>query len=166
MSKKVEGQKKYIVSVTKTFEFPSCVLDKGDRLRDAYAKAWEDYVDGFLADPQKFRSKMKIELFDKVPYNLRTKKKDNQGYIMTGSGQPVELSYVIKMMAESETEAEYGVLDYNQNPDLFELEDNHVFDDDGNIIEENWTPYLRDDVSNFYENCYETLLKKVRSKIL
>lgn len=114
LKEKKTNQKLYKYRIYKDFEMPSFAIDSGDidyNLMDqAYREVWEnsknrDYFQGEIVDVIPFTT-------NKYPNMLKEK---------------FNYSKLVKALTLEEIQKEYGELDFDKNPDLFEREEKDGF---------------------------------------
>lgn len=113
---RISKQKIYRITISKTFSYPSCVIDEGKFLNDLHFKAVGDFIE--LAALNKINaSDFDIKLESELPFTVKDKK-----FIEAAEEdeeRKYSLEFILKEIVLNEIIAKYGPLDPNKNPDLF-----------------------------------------------
>lgn len=159
------GQTKYIVTVAKTFEFPSCIINKSNRVCDLFSKAWEQYLEFVHSNPERIKSQMKITLDSEVPFVLSSNYKSDGQVYRTTHGMQVDCGYFAKMAAEARVEEIFGALDPETNPEIYIERPREVLDKNGNVVETEVDYELKEEVLRKYHDYFDHYVRIFRVKV-
>lgn len=148
-NRKYASQKIYRVSISKTFDYPSSVIDEGNRLRDLHEKSITDFFEKARSGKltvEDFTCKLEVEL----PFKVRTKEDQTT---KENSEDKFNLDNIIRELATYDVEQQVGKLDPNINPDLFTFVDeewDEPEDEDGEpeLVRAAEEPYLKPEYEN------------------
>lgn len=113
----MKGQIKYEVTLEKKFVYPKSMLQRGDEIEDARYKAFNDFqvIMNEIVN-NKFETPISNELFT-------AKVVENKGWQLrtpTEERNRVNIEDIISHFAILDLEKKYGLLDVEENPDIFE----------------------------------------------
>ena len=160
MSDKKKGVIFYDVQLIRNFRYPKAMLERGDEQNDAYYKAHNDiYKDIHEITTNKFEEVDTHKFF-------KTEVKQDCGWKLRNNSEnknQVNLEEIISHFACADFEKKYGILNIEENPDLFEFQ----AEDQEKELEECW--YLKEtlekELSKIKAN-YRAKLKKFERKDL
>ena len=155
----MSNKKRIAVTITKTIEYPICVLDPNDPLYDARMKAMSDFEHGLRENTNNFRRGISPEFLEAYAeemevFSFREKKEQNQG-------SKIKYKKACEVLAKNATEEAIGKkLDPEVNPDLFDKE--IIATNNGNNEE---IYYMKTEIHKIYSrnyDKYQTLLSELR----
>lgn len=156
--KKESKQKIYRVVLSKSFEYPSCIVSESNTLQDLHSRAVEDFL-AKASSGNYNESDFDIKLESVLPFKIR-KKTDEEEEDITARRS---LNAIIKELAEHDTAEQFGELDFEKNPDIFDYEPEER-NSSGDVIREEEI-YLMSEVEEFFNSrmdYYRSILIKLK----
>lgn len=166
MPKTSVPQKVYRVTLSKTFEYHSAVIDEGNFLSDLHAKAVDDFVSKLgssSARPSDFDCKLEAELPFRVRLARNTEKDPKNVRV-----QNVDLDFMIQEIALELIEKKYGKLNWKENPKVF-VQLNSTSESRNAYEESNYRTsnfYLKPEIEEELNQSIENLLDTMRRRVL
>lgn len=105
---KSSTQQIYKVRMYRDFSFPSFSVNKNNTLEDLTYKAMEEVKENYRNE--RF---FNFEIINVLPFTLKTEIEEISGNM--------DYDFFIKEIALEDTREKYGEIDYEKNPDIFEL---------------------------------------------
>jgi len=119
-----KGKIFYKVRLTKEFKYPKSMLEKGYEQEDARNKAHNDIY--------KTINEITNNKFEDIQVNtfFETEVKEDKGWKLRSSEEKsnkVDLEEIVSTFAQTDFEKKFGILNIEENPDLFEFEEGNWF---------------------------------------
>lgn len=160
---KKKGYSNYLVTLTKTFRYPTFIINKDNILKDVHEKSLEEFSEKEISLDD-FDVKFELEENTKSK-NLRESTLSHDTLLRKLSRN--NIGFLVNQFARSLTEEKFGVLNFDENPGIYRVETEEIYDDNGEeVIDEREEIYLNDDVEEYYESLHIKFEKIVREKFL
>lgn len=161
--RKQSSTKTYKVSISKTFEYPSCVITKDNYLRDLHEKALNDFFEQIRSNIENGQS-FDFQLVAEYPFKVRTRLDPKDLSILKSRTiEGCSLDYLIRIIVDSDIEEKYGKMDPDKNPDIFIFPEN-VTEKDGTKME--FEPELKEEITEEIDTRMERYLDLLKRTVL
>lgn len=158
MSKEKAVQKKYIVKISKTFEYPSSVVDESHLSSDLLTKVTLDFTDYVDKHQSVSINYFDVSIGSEVPYS--PPREDPERHMPM-----VDVDLLIKELVTAEAVDKFGTLDPEKNPDLYEEQEFKIFGNDDEVTNVIKTYRFGDKLEQFWSDrfgYYLDILDKIQ----
>lgn len=179
MSKKEKKvpQRKYRVTITKSFEYPSCVIDSNNKKQDIFQKAGADFLE-FIARAHIHLDDFSLNLESDLPFRIRNAKESDD--IESSRQNTASMEHYLREFCIADVEAKYGRLDPISNPSIYVQEEKFIIerdedddyneDDEGRHDDEPQSRdesnyYLTNEVARYWDARYDHYYKIIRNRV-
>jgi hypothetical protein len=159
-----KGEIKYIVTLSRIFEFLSCTIDKNESLTDLVHKTKEGFLES--AGRPDFINNFKIDISSELPFQTNTKiSKDVFLSVNDLKVNQNNMFYYIREFVVADVEEKYGKLELEVNPHLFvEVEYPQFKPGESVPYQINVEYELKEDVLNYWNHKYNHYIQILTKK--
>jgi hypothetical protein len=159
---KQSKQKIYKVTLSKTFQFPSCVINESNKLVDLQAKAIADMVEDFGKNPEEISlDGFSINIESELPFAIRNSREESKkGLNLRIDNGRVSISYIITELATHEIEQKYGKLDHEENPGIFDVDFENVDEGEEPIY------FLKNNIETEFEDLKQKYWAIIENRVI
>ncbi len=161
-------QKKYIITLSKIFEYPSCVIDRRNTLNDLYNKSKQDFLENIERNGLNL-NEFQVNVQSEIPYEFKPIIRDGDRPVLDQRVNSSNMEFYIREFVVSDIELKYGVLNPETNPSIYTQVSHPIFDEDDIDHEEPPIDHeisyeLIDVINNYWNERYQYYINILRKK--